>query len=235
MSTAPDDVRYATAEEVIQAATDTKPSSAPDHLTQRAKSRAAAATQKWVNRTGRPFHPVRVGDPGDPRTWEVYDVQKATSWHPATVSLNNANPLPLDPDTGDAIEIRNGRDSWDDVTAEEGDAWTLDYRRKRLRVYHRHLAVSPYDDPNTRFCRLTYRYGPLGEEVSITSDGVVESAPADVREAVAAKAAAMLALNDESGQSVPDDGQLTGRSTKKEALESTYEDTAAEYSGFSTV
>lgn len=228
-------VRYASADQVIRAATDTKASEAPDVLNTRAKSRAESATQKWINRTGRPFHPVRVGTAGEPRTWEVYDVEDAVSWRPAVITLDNANPLPLDPAEGDAIEVRDGRDSWDDITDEEGDTWTLDYRRKRLQIYHRRIAVTPYDDPDRRFVRLTYRYGPLGEDVQIADDGLVESVPPDVAEAVAAKAATMLALDDDARASIPDDGQLTGRSTKRQALKETWKDTTAEYSGFSTV
>ncbi|WP_049986830.1 hypothetical protein [Halobellus rufus] len=235
MSASSDPVRYATAEAVIQAGMDIDPSTAAAHLTDHAKRKAAAATQSWINRTGRPFHAVRVGATDEPRSWEVHDVQHAISWHPATVILDNARPMPLDPAEGDAIEIRESRDSWADVTDEEGDAWTMDYRRRRLRVFERRLGVRPYDDPNTSFVRLTYRYGPLGEEVEITEDNVVESVPPDVREAVAAKAAMKLALDDDAAASIPDDGQLTSRSTKRQALKETWENTTADYSGFSTI
>lgn len=228
------DVRYASADAVIRAL-DKDPNTVGDRLQTRAKTRAAAATQKWINRTGRPFHEHRIGNPDDPRTWEVYDVQDAVSWSPATVFLDNANPLPLDPNAGDAIEVRDGRDSWEDVTDEEGDAWTLDYRRRRLRIFERRFVNPPWDDPNTRFVRMTYRHGPLDDDVTITDDGLVESVPADVAEAVAAKAASMLALDDDAMSSGPDNGQLTNRQTKKQALNDAYEDTAAEYSGFSTM
>ena len=234
MSTASDPIRYAAAADVLLAL-DEDPEKAEQYLKDRATKRAAAATEKWINRTGRPFHSVRVGATDEPRSWEVHDVQHALSWHPATVLLDNGRPLPLDPAEGDTIEIRDGRDSWDDVTDEEGDAWAMDYRRRRLRVFERRLGVRPWDDPNTSFVRLTYRYGPLGEEVEITDDNVVESVPPDVTQAVAAKAASMLALDDDALTSVPDNGQLSSRSGKREALEATYEDTAAEYSGFSTI
>lgn len=232
MSTTHDSIRYASAEAVLRAL-DKDLNTVADDLTQRAKTRAEAATQKWINRTGRPFHEHRIGDPDEPRTWEVYDVQDAVSWSPATVFLDNGNPLPLDPDAGDAIEVRDGRDSWRDVTDEEGKSWTLDYRRRRLRVFERRLVNRPWDDPNTRFVRLTYRHGPLGEDVQVTDDGLVESVPEDVAQAVAAKAAAMLALNDDAHTDGPNNAQLADRPTKRQALEDAYEDTAAEYSGFS--
>jgi hypothetical protein len=234
MSTPQEPIRYASADDVLLAL-DEAPDTAEPYLINRATKRAAAATKKWINRTGRPFHPVRVGATDEPRSWEVHDVQHAISWHPATVTLDNARPLPLDPAEGDAIEIRNGRDSWEPVTDEEGDAWTLDYRRRRLRVFERRLGVHPYDDPNTSFVRLTYRYGPLGEEVTIDDSNVVTSVSSDVAQAVAAKAASMLALDDDALTSIPDEGQLSSRSRKREALNATYENTAAEYSGFSTL
>jgi hypothetical protein len=232
---ATDDIRYASTEKVIRTATDMDPAEADEILQTRAKARAKAATQKWINRTGQPFHPVRVGNIDDPRTWEVYDVEKAVSWWPAVVILDNDSPLPLDPSQGDTIEVREGRDTWEDITDEEGDSWVLDYQQRRLQIYHRNLAFGPYDDPDRRFVRLTYRHGPLGDDVQITDDGLVESVPADVTEAVAAKAATKLALDDDARASIPDDGQLTARTTKRDALEAIWEDTTAEYSGFSTV
>ncbi|KDS91598.1 hypothetical protein FK85_00255 [Halorubrum saccharovorum] len=236
MSTAGDPIRYATADEVLLALdADTDPATVPEHTRNRAIKRAASATNKWINRTGRAFHPVRVGAVDEPRSWEVHDVQDAMSWSPATVTLDNARPMPLDPAEGDTIEIRSGRSQWDDVTDEEGDAWAMDYRRRRLRVFERRRAISRRDDPNTSFVRLTYRYGPLGEDVQINADNVVESAPPDVREAVAAKAASMLALSDNTALDIPDNGQLASRTSRSEALESAYEDTAAEYSGFSSL
>lgn len=227
------DVRYATTDAVLLAL-DEDPDQAPQYLKDRAKSRVESATQKWINRTNTPFHPYRVGDPDDPRTWEVYDVHKALSWQPATIMLDN-DPLPIDPDEGDKIEVREGRDDWEDITSEEGDDYTIDYQRGRLRIFERRFTFLPWDDPNTRFCRLTYRHGPLNESVTVGNDGLVDGVPPDVAEAVAAKAASMLAIDDDAQTGVPDNGQLTGRSAKRQALNETWEDTAAEYGGFSTL
>ncbi|ELZ96053.1 hypothetical protein C440_05667 [Haloferax mucosum ATCC BAA-1512] len=234
MSSATDDVRYASADAVLTAASDTDPSTAPQWERDRAKRRAVAVTKTWVTETGKAFHPVRVGDPSEPRTWPVFDVQDAVSWSPATVLLDE-QPLPIDPAEGDALEVRDGRNSWDDVTSEEGDTWTLDYRRKRLRIYRRRFVRKPWDNPNTRFCRLTYRYGPLDDTVSMTDDGLVESVPEDVVEAVAAKAAMRLTLDDDATTGVPDDGQLTSRGSKRAALKEEWEETVANYTGFSTL
>ncbi len=235
MSTADPGARYATAEQVIAAGTDLDPDAADSALVETAKRRAAAATEKWINRTGHPFHPVRVGAVDEPQSWEVHDVHEATSWEPVTVFLDNHDPLPLDPNEGDTLEVRTGRDAWEDITDQYGEEWTLDARQKRLRIFYRRLISPPFDDPNTRFMRVTYRYGPLGEEVEINGDGVVTSVPADVAEAVAAKAATKLALDDDAQASIPDNGQLTSRTSKREALIETWEETCAHYSSFSTL
>ncbi|ELZ84456.1 hypothetical protein C453_12956 [Haloferax elongans ATCC BAA-1513] len=233
MSTAPDDVRYASVDAVLTAATDSDPSSAQQWERDRAKRRAAAATETWINQTGKAFHEVRVGNPSDPRTWPVFDVHDAISWSPATVILDE-QPLPIDAAQSDAVEVRDGRDSWDDITSEEGDEWTLDYRRKRLRIHRRRFSRKPWDNPNTRFCRLTYRYGPIDEDVTIT-DGLVENVPNDVAEAVAARAAMRLTLDDNAQRGVPDNGQQTSRGSKRAALKEEWEETVADYTGFSTL
>ncbi|RQG93734.1 hypothetical protein [Natrarchaeobius oligotrophus] len=228
------DVRYASADDVLLAL-DKNPDSATDQLVERAEKRAAAATRTWINRTGRPFHPERVGDPDEPRSWEVHDVQDAESVQPVTVQLNNRRILPLDPEEGDELEVRTRRDTWRPITEDEGRKWTLNYRGRRLTIYRRRVKLTPFDDPNKRFMRITYRYGPLGEDVEIDEDGLVTSVPADVADAVAAKAASRLALDDELKRSRSNDGNLTDRSTKRSALTDEFEDTAAEYTGFSTI
>lgn len=233
MSSSHDSVRYASAEDVLLALNN-DPDNVDERLEQRAGRRAEAATEKWISRTGRPFHPVRVGSPDEPRSWETHDVHDARSTRPTEVLLDNRRILPLDPEEGDTIEIRTRRDSWRDITDQEGRAWTLDYRTRTLTIYRRRISLTPFDDPNKRFVRLTYRYGPLGEDVEISEDGVVESVPANVRDAVAAYAAMRLVLDDNNRRSVPDDGQLSDRGSKRSAFKEEWESTTAEYSTFST-
>lgn len=234
MSTSQDTVRYASAADVLRAL-DKDPDSAGDALTQKAQKRAESATQKWINRTGRPFHPVRKGAQDEPRSWETHDVHDVTSFQPVTLMLDDQRILPLDPDKGDVLEVRTKRDTWDDITDSEGQKWALDYRTGRLMIYRRRVNLTPFDDPRKRFVRITYRYGPLGEDVTIADDGLVESVPADVVEAIAAKAAARLVLDDELKRDIRNEGNLTDRSTKRSALNEDWESTTAEYSGFSTL
>lgn len=234
MASSHDSVRYASAEDVLLAL-DKDPEDVSETLEKRARRRAEAATERWINRTSRPFHPVRVGNPDEPRSWPVFDVQDAETFEPVRVMLDHRRILPLDPDEDDALEVRTRRDTWRDITDDEGRSWTMENRTRRLNIYRRRVKLVPFDDPNTRFLRLTYRYGPLGEGSVISEDGVVESVPADVRDAVAAYAAMRLVLDDNSLRSVPDDGQLSDRGSKRSAFKEEWEDTVSEYGGFSTV
>lgn len=231
-----EDVRYASAEDVLRAL-DMNPDGAAEHLVDRAAQRAEAATRAWITRTGRPFHAERVGDPDEARSWELHDAHDAGCGRrlPATVKLDQRRILPLDPTEDDALEVRLGRDRWRPVTDDEGGQWTLDYRSGRLKLYRRLWRRVWWDDPTDRILRITYRYGPLGEDVEIDEDGVVTSVPADVQGAVASKAAAQLALNDDSQTGIPDDGQLASRGSKREGLKEEWEETTAKYSSFSTV
>lgn len=228
-----DEIRYASADDILLAL-DKDPDGVGDQLTTRAKTRAAAATRKWINQTGRPFHPVRIGNADEPRSWEAHDSRDVLNHRPVTVRLDQNRILPVDPEEGDAIEVREGRDGWRDITSGEGKRWDLDYGPGQLTIYRRHVRRLSLDDPRKRFVRLTYRYGPLGETVEISDDGLVESVPADVTEAIAAKAASRLALDDEVRREIADSGQLTDPETKRSAMLDTWGDTVAEYSGFST-
>jgi len=235
MATSQSDVQYASTDEVLLAL-DKDPDTVRSDLRSRAEKRAKAATQKWIKRTGHPFHDVRVGNPDEPRSWEIHNGQDVSSLRPVDLQLDNGPVMPIDPEKGDAIEVRTGRDTWEDITGQEGDEWALDYRTRRLTLYRRrfHRRV-PFDDPRDRFVRLTYRHGPLGEDITIDENDVVTTVPPDVAEAVAAKAAMNLVLGDDNVTSIPDDGQLAGRSTIRSALKETWESAAADYTGFSTL
>ena len=141
----------------------------------------------------------------------------------------------MDPDEGDTLEVRVGRDRWRDVTDQEGRRWDLDYQIGRLHLYRRLIRRAWFDDPTKRILRITYRYGPLGEDVKVDDEGLVESVPPDVQDAVAARAAMRLALDDNTKKSMPDDGQLTDRASKRSALKEEWDDITSRYSGFSTV
>ena len=126
------------------------------------RARLLRASQKWDQTTGEPMRSVRKGSQNRPETWEHHDVREARSGPPVRIDLDHGEILPIDRDAGDRVEIRKGRDAWDDVTDEEGDTWTLDYRRGELKAYRFLISRAFFEAPHERFLRISYRHGGLG-------------------------------------------------------------------------
>jgi len=118
-------------------------------------------SQRWDARTGTPMRTIRVGSPSNPRTYSRHDAIGSNS-PPQLVGLEYGHIVPLDSDTDDVLEVRTGRDNWNDVTDERGDAWTLDNETGQLRLYRRLIRRIRFEDPAERFVRLSYRAGGLG-------------------------------------------------------------------------
>jgi hypothetical protein len=266
--------------------------------------RARAASSEWDSTTGTPLRTVRIGAPEAPQTWEHHDARGLSNRPPVTVSLNHDNIVPINGGAGDTIEIRTGRDTWEDVTSEYGDEWVLDNQRGQLKLYRFLFTRLFFEAPSERFVRLTYRAGGLGggprkgvttalasaadsstttltltnaarltdppllaalgsdadfEYVTVTdidyaadevtvvrgqertdaqahdSGDALQYVPEAVREAVAAKAAAMLTRDDDARTSVPDEGQLTSRNDRASALEAEWQDSVKQYRSVSTL
>lgn len=116
--------------------------------------------QHTFEREGRPFREVRVG--GGPGTY-VYKGLPGRDF-PYHIHLDHFDIVPFDPAAGDVIERRSGRDSWIDITNDEGSDWVADYRLGKLTLYalpgRGHLPMlRQYRD---RFIRLSYRHGAPG-------------------------------------------------------------------------
>ncbi|MFB6189337.1 MAG: hypothetical protein ABEI57_05590, partial [Halapricum sp.] len=125
-------------------------------------ARIEGVEAKFESETSNALREVRVGSVGEPATYEYYG-NKYWKYSPATVYLDHRNILPIDPAQGDALEIRIGRDNWRDITGEEGQRWTANYRKGKLEIYSRLRQSTRYRNINDdRFVRLTYRYGSLG-------------------------------------------------------------------------
>jgi len=260
----------------------------------RFETRARAASQRWDRETGSPARQVRVGAADRKATWEVHDSPDRSGF-PLVISLNNGDIQPLDPAAGDAIEVRTGRDSYEDVTDEEGDEWVIDNRRGQLKLFRFLVRRLHFEGPDERLVRLTYRHGALGgsrdegaattltssvtggdttlptsdpsafpatpfvaglgtsagfEHVRVTDidtetgdvtvvrgveqtdadthpDGAtLQYVPPSLREAVAARAAVPVVLDDDARTAVPDDGQLTSRTDRADELREQYRDAA---------
>jgi len=270
----------------------------------RYETRAESASDEWDSATGTPMRTVRVGIAEEPRTWEYHDAHSIGGRPPQQIPLKYDSIVPVDRSAGDRIEIRTGRDSWDDVTDEEGDSWVIDYRRGQIKLYRFLINRLRFEQQSERFIRLSYRHGGLGgdrasgvsaaldadvaegdttlplvnaarfpdapivvavgttgsfEYVRVTgvdrandeltvdrgvratdaqshsSGADVQYSPTDVREAVAARAAELLTLDDDADTSIPDDGQLTSRSERADRFRTEWEMAAARYSDVMTL
>lgn len=118
------------------------------------------AEGQW-DRHAMPLREVRIGaSPG-----YVYKSAKGRGW-PVHVYLDHRNIIPFDSAQGDEISRRNGRDSWTDITSDEGSAWTADYTEGVLTVYRRAgggQLPALLHDFRDRFIRVTYRLGIGGQ------------------------------------------------------------------------
>lgn len=293
---------YCTAEDVARKLDQTINSLRSDQR-ERYQTRAESASQQWDQTTNAPMRRVRVGAAEAPATWEYHDARHLRGHPPVHVSLDHGDIVPIDATKGDTIEIRTGRDSWDDVTDERGDSWTLDNERGQLKLYRFLINRLRFESQAERFVRLTYRHGGLGgdrdrgtetslaasvtdsdttlsvdnaarfpeppflvslgqttaeyarvtaidrgaDDLTVTrgvqstsatafdADAPVLYAPSDVREAVAARAAENIALNDDIATSLPDDGQLTSVESKADRLKSEWESACAQYADVMTL
>lgn len=105
----------------------------------------------------------RVGSKGSSGTWEYLEAKRSHQF-PTVYTLGQSNVLPIDSSKGDKIEVRTSRDSWRDITADEGSRWVLvDPRQGKLEFYSRLRHTIQFRvRPGVRFIRLTYRHGALG-------------------------------------------------------------------------
>ena len=228
-----EDIRYARVEDVAQALD--RPDGLAASVQERALRRLSAATDEFVRETKRAFHPVRRGDPDKPRTWESHDARNASRSPPVVINLNRSHVLPIDPAEGDTLAVRVGQDTFRDVTDREGDGWVLDYRRGQVKLFRHLVRRTWFERPDERFVRVTYRHGPLGMDTTVTDSGFVEGVPADVRQAVANRAAQQLVLNDEQQVGIPDDGQVTSREAKAEQFGQMWRQTLDRYTDIRVV
>jgi len=126
------------------------------------EERILAAIEEFsaeFERRARPFCEVRTGAGGN----YVYKSAKGKGF-PIHVYLDQMDIVPFDASAGDRIERRTGRDSWTDITNEEGSSWVADYRKGKLTLFEipgrGHLPVlRRFRD---RFIRLSYRHGAPG-------------------------------------------------------------------------
>lgn len=150
------------------------------------RSRIRAFESKW-DREATPMREVAVvDDPG-----YIYKSAKGRGF-PVHVYLDHRHVVPFDATQGDVIERRTGRNSWTDITAEEGNSWVADYRKGKLTLFRLpgfgHLPV--LRRWKERFVRLRYRIRGAATDVHTSgqttlSNDITDSqtGPVDVADA----------------------------------------------------
>jgi len=126
------------------------------------EERILAAIEEYqadFERQARVFREVSVGRGGR----YIYKSAKGRGF-PIHVYLDHMDVIPFDAGAGDVIERRTGRDSWVDITSEEGSSWTAEYKKGKLTLFELpgwgNLPVLRRH--GDRFIRLSYRHGAPG-------------------------------------------------------------------------
>lgn len=178
-------------------------------------------TSKFDRKTGQSFRANQIID-------ETHDHERLYYWlsgHPINVIKRNII-TPLDASKGDKLEVWTGN-QWEDWVTDstrsygrEEDYW-VDSAVGTIFIYERAILR-----PHPKF-RVSYRYG--GEDSD--GDGIADYVPSDVRDAVAAAAAADMIESDFFGVTVP--GNNAGNNTDPQAAAETwyeqFEDTYRDY------
>lgn len=121
------------------------------------------AESEFDSLTRNPQREARVGVPGEPETYEQHPADLRRNQSGIKVWLDNASVMPIDPDKGDAIEIRTGRHSWRDITARD-DRWEMNNRDGWIRFFTRLRNTFYRPAARDRILRICYRHGALGED-----------------------------------------------------------------------
>jgi hypothetical protein len=157
--------------------------------TEQIRTRASAIAAELEGRTGTAFRAVRVGNPGAPTTYEHHAADEQADRFENLVDLDHQHVVPLDPAV-DVLEIRTGRDTWEDVTDASGDEWVLNEVTGRLKTFRLLIDRVYFEAPDDRHVRISYRHGALGggrdrggettlgESVTASQTGTVDVADA---------------------------------------------------------
>lgn len=120
------------------------------------------AESEFDTLTRNPFREVRVGTPDHPETWEVQDSEMYRTEYGVKIWLDNRDIHPIDPGKGDAIQMRQGKNHWDDITNEEGTKWEMNTEKGWIRVFSRYRRSAHRQQLRDMFMRITYRHGAPG-------------------------------------------------------------------------
>jgi len=161
------------------------------------------ASKMFESATGRAVRKKRVGS-DDPKTWEYHDARRPNSF-PLRVNLEHDDIVPVDPEI-DTVEVRTGRNDWDDITQDEGDEWNLRYDSGEMNIYRLLLRrISFHERRSERFLRINYRYGALGGstgrggQTTLGSSVTTNDTQLDVTDASRLPGSGILYIDDPDG------------------------------------
>jgi len=124
-------------------------------------ARIEGVEAEFESSTGRPLRLARVGEESRVETYETLSADLRRNQHGVKSWLYNRNVAPLDPEKGDRLLVRRGRDNWRDITGDT-DRYELNSKKGYVRIYTRygtsHVRPSLHDE----YAKITYRYGALG-------------------------------------------------------------------------
>lgn len=138
----------------------------------RFNAHTTAAESEFESVTDNAFRPIRVGIPDSPATYKYHKAKggnrNSPRGNPAKVFLDHMHIVPFSSADGDRIEVRTGRDTWRDITGDEGSKWRADYRKGVIEILYgayggsiglRTDYVYEGNDDSVRVC---YQYGGTG-------------------------------------------------------------------------
>jgi hypothetical protein len=143
-------------------------------------ARLEGIESQW-DREATPMRAVSVGSEDAPKYFDA----KGSPW-PVRIYLSHQNVQPLDSNRSDFIKTRTGRDSYTDITHQQGSAWTADWDAGIISVYKLPGAgqLPAFRRIREKFVKLSYHIAAggdvfsagettLGEDIDTNADGTV--------------------------------------------------------------
>lgn len=139
------------------------------------RSRLEGVESTW-DHEATPMRAVPVGSRDAPQYFDA----KGSPW-PVTIYLDHRNVAPLDPNQGDFIKTRTGRDDYSDITGREGSAWVADYDMGVITVYRYPGAgqLPAFHRIRDRFVKIAYHLGAGGDFAAAGQTTLAEDVSAD--------------------------------------------------------
>lgn len=127
-------------------------------------ARIEAVERELDSETGHAFRETRVGNPGEPFSYEHHDSDFRRYQGGVRVWLDHYPVIPIDSTEGDSLEIRTARSEWRDLTDDEGSLWEANWREGTITVYAPRYAGPWRHAAMQNNVRISYRYGAFGAD-----------------------------------------------------------------------